>query len=212
MNDVVRVLKAAEFAANKHSRQRRKGEEAEPYLNHLIEVASLTAETADGRPDVVVAALLHDVVEDQRVELDKISAMFGSQVAGLVAEVTDDKSLEKQVRKAIQIADAPGKSPDACVIKLADKISNLFAIAKSPPPWPIERKRDYVNWARAVVSGLSFKPPALLARFEEAAALASDAIEAEEKTQRLEIKGAEIGIQPARQRRQTRTVRPRALP
>jgi (p)ppGpp synthase/HD superfamily hydrolase len=141
MNDVVRVLKAGEFAACKHSKQRRKGEEAEPYLNHLIEVASLVAEATDGRPDVVIAALLHDAVEDQRVELDEISAMFGSQVAALVAEVTDDKRLEKQVRKEIQIASAPHKSPDACVIALADKISNLLAIAKSPPPWPIERKR-----------------------------------------------------------------------
>jgi hypothetical protein len=56
-----------------------------------------------------------------------------------------------------------------------------------------------VNWAKAVVSGLSFKPPALLASFEEAMALALGAIEAEEKTQRLEIKGAEIGTWPARQ-------------
>jgi (p)ppGpp synthase/HD superfamily hydrolase len=182
MNDVVRVLKAAEFAASKHSKQRRKGEEAEPYLNHLIEVASLVAEATDGRPDVAIAALLHDVVEDQRVEYSEISGMFGSQVSALVAEVTDDKSLDKQVRKEIQIADAAQKSPDACVIKLADKISNLLAIAKSPPPWPIERKRAYVDWARAVVSGLLFKPPALLARFEEAAALASGTIEAEEKT------------------------------
>jgi hypothetical protein len=71
------------------------------------------------------------------------------------------------------------KSPDAAVITLADKISNLLALAKSPPPWPSERKINYVNWAKAVVSGLSFKPPALLARFEEVAALASDTIEAE---------------------------------
>jgi (p)ppGpp synthase/HD superfamily hydrolase len=193
MNDVVRVLKAAEFAAFKHSKQRRKGEEAEPYLNHLIEVASLTAGATGRRSDVVVAALLHDAVEDQSVEFDEISVMFGSQVAALVVEVTDDKTLDKQVRKDRQIADAPHKSADACVIKLADKTSNLLAIAKSPPPWPIQRKRAYVNWAKAVVSGLSFKPPALLARFEEAAELASDTIEAEEKTRRLEISDAGIG-------------------
>jgi (p)ppGpp synthase/HD superfamily hydrolase len=190
MNDVVRVLKAAQFAACKHSKQRRKGDEAEPYLNHLIEVASLAAEATDGRSDVVIAALLHDAVEDQRVELEKLTDMFGSHVSALVAEVTDDKSLDKQVRKERQIASAPRKSPDAAVITLADKTSNLLAIAKSPPPWPIERKRDYVKWARTVVSRLSFVPPALLARFEEAAALASDTIEAEEKTRRPETSNA----------------------
>jgi guanosine-3',5'-bis(diphosphate) 3'-pyrophosphohydrolase len=75
---------------------------------------------------------------------------------------------------------------------LADKISNLLALAKSPPAWPIEQKIDYVNWAKAVVSGLSFKPRALLARFEDAAALATGTVEAEE-TRRLEISDAEIG-------------------
>jgi (p)ppGpp synthase/HD superfamily hydrolase len=192
MNEVVRVLKAAEFAARKHSKQRRKGEPAEPYVNHVIEVANLVAEETDGRPDVVIAALLHDTVEDQGVEFHEISATFGSQVAALVVEVTDDKSLEKQVRKEKQIAGAPHKSADAAVIALADKISNLLAIAKSPPPWPTERKRAYVDWARTVVSRLSFAPPALLARFEEAAALASSAIEAEE-TRRREISDSEVG-------------------
>jgi guanosine-3',5'-bis(diphosphate) 3'-pyrophosphohydrolase len=139
----------------------------------------------------VIAALLHDTVEDQAVKLDEIVTLFGSRVSSLVAEVTDDKSLLKQERKTLQIARAPLKSPDAAIIALADKISNLLAIAKSPPPWPIERKRAYVDWAKEVVSGLSFKPPALLARFEEAAALASDTIEAEEKTRRREISGAE---------------------
>jgi hypothetical protein len=61
---------------------------------------------------------------------------------------------------------------------------------EEPLPWPIEQKRDYVDWARAVVAGLPFKPPALLAHFEEAAILASDTIEAEERTRRLETSRA----------------------
>jgi hypothetical protein len=58
----------------------------------------------------------------------------------LVAEVTDDKSLPKEERKRLQIVRAPLKSPDAAVVTLADKISDLLALAKSPPPWPVERK------------------------------------------------------------------------
>ena len=84
----------------------------------------------------------------------EIADLFGQTVASLVAELTDDKSLPKQVRKDQQIAGASHKSDGASVIKLADKTSNLLAIAKSPPPWPKDRKRAYVEWARAVVSGL----------------------------------------------------------
>jgi (p)ppGpp synthase/HD superfamily hydrolase len=56
MNDIVAIMRAADLAARKHTKQKRKGEEAEPYLNHLIEVASLVAESIDGRPDVIIAA------------------------------------------------------------------------------------------------------------------------------------------------------------
>ena len=129
MNDIVAIMRAAHFAARKHTNQKRKGEAAEPYLNHLIEVGSLVAEATDGHPEVVVAALLQDAIEDQ--EDQEIADLFGPAVASLVAEVTDDKSLPKQVRKDKQIAAAPHKSDGASVIKLADKTSNLLAIAKA---------------------------------------------------------------------------------
>src|ERR1700685_1396259 len=177
MNDIVTIMKAADFAARKHTSQKRKGEEAEPYLNHLIEVASLGAEATDGRPDVVIAALLHGAVEEQDVTNAEIADLFGPTVASLVAEVTDDKSLPKQVRKDKQVADASHKSDGASVIKLADKTRNLLAIANSPPPRPTDRKRTYVEGARAVVSGLPFKPAGLMTRFEEAARLATESIE-----------------------------------
>jgi (p)ppGpp synthase/HD superfamily hydrolase len=99
MNDIMTIMKAADFAARKHANQKRKGDVAEPYLNHLIEVANLVAEATDGRPDVVVAALLHEAVEDQDVTNAEIADLFGPTVASLVAELTDDKSLPKQVRK-----------------------------------------------------------------------------------------------------------------
>ena len=77
----------------------------------------------------------------------EIADLFGPTVASLVAELTDDKSLPKQVRKDEQIAGASHKSEGASVIKLADKTSNLLAIANSPPPWPADRKRAYVESA-----------------------------------------------------------------
>jgi (p)ppGpp synthase/HD superfamily hydrolase len=121
--------------------------------------------------------LLHDVVEDQDVKIDEIADLFGPTVASIVAEVTDDKNLGKDERKNGQIVHAPHKSRDASAIKIADKTANLLAIANSPPPWPTDRKRAYVEWARAVVEGLPFKPAELLARFKEAARLATESIE-----------------------------------
>jgi (p)ppGpp synthase/HD superfamily hydrolase len=77
MNDIIAIMRAADFAARKHTNQKRKGEREEPYLNHLIAVASLVAEATDGRPDVVIAALLHDAVEDQDVTNAESSISLG---------------------------------------------------------------------------------------------------------------------------------------
>jgi (p)ppGpp synthase/HD superfamily hydrolase len=169
VNNVVKIMRAANFAACKHVDQRRKGDSAEPYVNHLVEVASLTAEATNGDTDVVIAALLHDTVEDKGVKIEEIADQFGPKVAGFVAAVTDDKSKHKQERRDLQVANASHKSDGASVIKIADKTSNLRAIAKSPPPWPLERKQIYLDWARAVVAGLPFKPAGLLAEFGQAA-------------------------------------------
>ena len=169
MNGILKIMRAAEFAAVKHAKQKRAGENAEPYVNHLLEVASLVADATDGNTDAVVAALLHDVVEDQDVTNEELAARFGASVASIVAEVTDDKNLEKGERKRRQVESAPRKSETASVIKLADKTANLRAIANSPPRWSAERKREYVAWARSVVAGLPEKPKRLLMEFEAAA-------------------------------------------
>ncbi len=137
--DVVTILKAAEAAARWHAGQRRKGAAGEPYINHPLEVARLVAEAVDGNDaGLIAAAFLHDAVEDQNIPLGLIAAMFGDDTAALVAEVTDDKSLPKAERKRLQVEKAPHKSPRAKLLKLADKISNLRALAESPPAdWPL---------------------------------------------------------------------------
>src|SRR6266699_2406972 len=101
-------------------------------INHLLEVASLVAEATQGKnPKVVIAALLHDAIEDQEVPRELIAREFGEDVAALVEEVSDDKALEKHHRKRIQVETAHKKSDDAKRIKLADKTSNLRAITFS---------------------------------------------------------------------------------
>ena len=74
----IAVLRAADAAARWHVHQRRKGAAEEPYINHLLEVATLVAEATDGKdPDLVIAALLHDAIEDQEVPRGVIAQAFG---------------------------------------------------------------------------------------------------------------------------------------
>ena len=152
-NDLVRLTRAADYAARQHGQQRRKGEAAEPYINHLTEVAVMLAEATGGADVVLVmGGLLHDTIEDTGATHADLAERFGADVADLVAEVTDDKSLKKEERKRLQIEKTPAKSLRAKLLKLADKTSNLRSLINSPPTgWTQERLRDYVVWAAEVV-------------------------------------------------------------
>jgi GTP diphosphokinase / guanosine-3',5'-bis(diphosphate) 3'-diphosphatase len=167
------LLRAAAYAAEKHKLGApRKGKDAAPYVNHPIAVANLLA--SEARIDdiaVLQAALLHDVVEDTRTPIEEIEALFGAAVAGIVQEVTDDKSLPGAERKRLQIVNAPGKSQGAAWLKAADKTCNLREIVASAPPWELERKLAYFEHAAQVVRNLPHLPPRLRELFEEAYAL-----------------------------------------
>jgi guanosine-3',5'-bis(diphosphate) 3'-pyrophosphohydrolase len=127
----------------------------------------VSAASAEQDTELVIAALLHDVVEDTNVTQEELTERFGADVASLVAEVTDDKSLPKEERKRLQVLHAPKVSVRAQVIKVADKISNLHALRNSPPvDWTEARKAEYFEWARQVVNGLTAPNPALSAEFD----------------------------------------------
>jgi guanosine-3',5'-bis(diphosphate) 3'-pyrophosphohydrolase len=164
------VVEALAFAAEKHRHQRRKDSEASPYINHPIELANILVNEAKvSDPVVVVAAILHDTVEDTATTLDELTHRFGAEVSSLVAEVTDDKTLPKAERKRRQEAHAPHASFRAQQIKLADKISNLRDLASRPPAnWDVTRKRDYFDWAKRVIDGVRGRHAALEALFDDA--------------------------------------------
>jgi (p)ppGpp synthase/HD superfamily hydrolase len=178
MNELMAVMRAADTAAKWHTHQRRKGAAQEPYINHLLEVASLVTEATNGtEPNVTLAALLHDAIEDQNIGADTIASEFSQDVANIVLEVTDDKSLPKAERKRKQIESAPTKSREAKLIKLADKTSNLRAVANSPAPdWSVERRLEYVEWAKKVIAGVRGTSPWLEQQFEDAAKSAETSI------------------------------------
>lgn len=144
---------------------------AEPYVNHLLDVARMVLTAiSEPDPDVIIAALLHDVIEDAGVKKEELEQRFGADVASLVVEMTDDKSLPKAERKLLQIEHAPKLSRRAQIIKLADKISNLKSVLHSPPAdWSEERRMEYVEWSRRVVDGLSEPNPLLKAEFDRTA-------------------------------------------
>jgi guanosine-3',5'-bis(diphosphate) 3'-pyrophosphohydrolase len=153
---VARVLQAVRFSAEKHRDQRRKGPDSSPYVNHPIEVAeTLWREGGVRDIDVIVAAILHDTIEDTKTTPAEVEEHFGRSVRELVEEVTDDKSLSKAERKRLQVEHAPMLSPGAKQIKLGDKAANVRDVAFSPPAdWPFDRRVDYLSWADSVVNGL----------------------------------------------------------
>ena len=146
---------ALHFAADKHRDHRRKDSEASPYINHPIQIAELIARVG-GVSDLATlqAAILHDTVEDTETTFEEIEERFGSEVAGLVREVTDDKGLKSEKRKRLQVEHAPHLSPRAKHIKMADKISNIMSVTHSPPKgWSMERRLEYLDWSERVVEG-----------------------------------------------------------
>ena len=150
------LIDALAFAADKHRNQRRKDAEASPYINHPIALARvLCVEAGIDERLPLLAALLHDTVEDTETTEAELVARFGPEVAAVVMEVTDDNSLPKARRKQLQVEHAPHLSRAAKLVKLADKICNLRDVATHPPAkWPIERRREYFDWARRVIDGL----------------------------------------------------------
>jgi GTP diphosphokinase / guanosine-3',5'-bis(diphosphate) 3'-diphosphatase len=163
------LLAAILFAAEKHRNQRRKGAEQAPYINHPIAVAEILWRVGGIRDEVtLLAAILHDTVEDTETSPEELEERFGAQVCSVVMEATDDKDLPKAERKRLQIVNAPHKSVRARAVKIADKISNLRDIVHTPPPdWGETRIREYVLWSEKVVAGLRGHHPALEAAYDE---------------------------------------------
>ena len=133
--------------------------------------------------DTLVAALLHDTIEDTDTTAGELAAEFGDRVAALVEEMSDDKSLEKEERKRLQIEHAGDASEAAKRIKIADKIANVLDVAANPARgWTLGRRRGYVEWAAKVVAECRGVSPALEARFDEALSTARAELAALEET------------------------------
>jgi guanosine-3',5'-bis(diphosphate) 3'-pyrophosphohydrolase len=179
MNDLPKLLEAINFAAKKHSTQKRKGADEQPYINHPLEVLNLLINVGKIEDyNVLIAAVLHDTIEDTETTKEEITELFGADVCEMVLEVTDDKSLPKAERKQKQIEHAPHLSRGARYIKLGDKISNIRDVNENPPDgWSDERRLEYVEWGEKVIGGLRGVNENLENYFDELVAAAREAIE-----------------------------------
>ncbi|RLU23176.1 hypothetical protein DMN91_005454 [Ooceraea biroi] len=149
------IIKCVNFAAEKHRNQRRKDVDQTPYINHPLGVANILIQEGKVFDSIVIlAAILHDTVEDTDTTFEEIEREFGREVCQVVREVTDDKTLPKAERKRLQVQHAPHLSREAKLVKLADKLYNLRDLERSTPiGWTNERVKEYFKWAKAVVHG-----------------------------------------------------------
>jgi len=182
--DVSLILRAFRFAAIKHRDQRRKDERASPYINHPIAVAETLWEIGGIRDvTIIVAGILHDIVEDTDTSPEELERAFGARICSIVKELTDDKHLPNSVRKRLQLQNVAELSAPARQVRIADKISNLEDIIHSPPAgWSLERREGYVDWARMVIEGLRGSNHALEKYFGELYAEAVERLEKEKAT------------------------------
>lgn len=151
---VNQILRAAIFAADKHQNQIRKDLQGSPYVTHPLTVAEVIWEIGGIRDTrTLVAAILHDTIEDTPTTPEEIRKQFGEEVLSIVMEVTDDKSLPKMARKRLQVLHAGNISLPAKLIKLGDKLVNCRDILNSPPKdWDLNRRREYIQWAADVLA------------------------------------------------------------
>jgi GTP diphosphokinase / guanosine-3',5'-bis(diphosphate) 3'-diphosphatase len=147
------LMRALSFSADKHRHQKRKDVDESPYILHPIAVATVLAVEGNVTDEtLLIAALLHDTVEDVGVTHAELVWHFGVIVADLVMEVSDDKNLPKQTRKELQVEHAGHSSDRAKQLKVADKTCNIRDIMHTPPTdWSLEHRQEYLEWTKRVV-------------------------------------------------------------
>lgn len=149
--DLKQLSKAIVFASHKHCNQRRKDSKNSPYINHPLSVMNRLIQANVFNRDTLTAAVLHDTIEDTNTTNDEIVQMFGQNVANIVLECSDDKSLPKEVRKQKQIEHAEHVSTEAKLVKLVDKLDNLEDLLNNPPTgWSDKEINGYAYWCYAV--------------------------------------------------------------
>ena len=154
------LLFAVDFAAQKHTTQRRKNAAKTPYIEHPIGVALTLSECGVKDLDVLIGALLHDTIEDTETTWEELNQHFTPKAVSFVREVTDDKTLSKAERKRLQVEHAKTATHGARLIKMSDKLYNLRSLLGGSPPvwWDAKRIQGYFVWSKAVIDAACQSP------------------------------------------------------
>ena len=168
MTDTAQVLAALDFAADRHKGQPRKDAAKTPYINHIISVIHTLANVGKVTdPVVLIAAALHDTIEDTETSAEELEERLGTEVRLVVEEVSDDKNLPKQERKRLQIEHAPHLSDQAKQLKLADKACNVLDVIEHPAVgWSRDRRVEYIDWTEKSAAGCRGVNEALDAHYD----------------------------------------------
>jgi (p)ppGpp synthase/HD superfamily hydrolase len=171
-NPTLLQARAMAFSAARHSGQHAEGMPERPFLEHLVEVATLVAEATSGNdPSAVAAALLHEVLARTETTHAELVSLFGQEIAAAVVELSDETSLAEDERRRRQSECAPTLSARAKIIRLADSTSNLWALAsETGDSWPRDRRRAYLAWIATVAAACRGLSAFLDQAFDEAAA------------------------------------------
>jgi len=174
MNFRAQLFEAIGLATLAHAGQTRKGSD-DPYVIHPIRVAACLQDIplpeGVSRESCMLAAVLHDILEDTAVPRAVLVEKFGETIVSIVDELTQDKSLPQAERKQQMLDDCATMSPSAQVVKLADRLDNMREMGCMPGEF-IAR---YCNEARVMLTALSGACPileseiaAIIANYDEA--------------------------------------------
>lgn len=154
-NDLSRLTGAIIFASQKHQDQRRENSTEAPYINHPLSVMHRLVMTGVIDLNTLIAAVLHDVVEDTDATYEEIATIFGYEVCHILRHVTNDKNVSKLQMKKEQISKADEKPLSSRLIKLADKLDNMSDLCHDPPTkWKPIEIIGYFVWCYFVVEAL----------------------------------------------------------
>jgi len=166
MRPLMTLLQTVVFAAEKHRGQTRKDPQRTPYINHPLAVSRILAEVGIRDLQTLQVALLHDTLEDTDTTVFELRQSFGQEVAALVESLTDDDSLRPSMRKLRQLRGAKALGYKAKLVRIADKLHNVWDILHHGiPGWTQERTDKYVAWACELVTALKGSNPGLEQRF-----------------------------------------------
>lgn len=143
-------MNALKYAYEKHFGQVRK--DGTPYINHPVRVANFVQnfifdyDIYDNKEDVIIAALLHDTLEDTIATYDELLTLFGKRVALLVKELTNDDVLKKELGKEYYLmVKVVSMSDVALFIKLCDRLDNVIDLVNSDYSFQLKYIKETIN-------------------------------------------------------------------